>query len=301
MKDIAIIECPSNLGLKEPYEGHEPGVKKLPDWLRSFDFHKKINPESVIRIEPPAYGNPIDPQTGIRNSEQVIEYAAQQAKAVENAIKENKLPLVIGGDCSIMIGNAIALKSLSRYGLFSLDGHTDFMGPDMSSTGGAAGMDLAIVTGYGHDKLTDIHHLKPYIKKEDVWCVGNREYDDAYVQLAIDAGIAYYSLDNLRETGIENCVRDFLQMIDEHQCDGFWLHFDVDVLDDAIMPAVDSRTPGGLTYNEFNELFSLLLSNKKFTGMNITILDPELDEHGIYTKPFVDNFCKVWNMVLSEK
>ncbi len=293
MQNIVIIECPTNLGLKEPYPGHELGVKKLPDWLRSFDFHKNINPLSTIRIEPPAYDTTIDFESGIRNADHVIAYAKKQSAEIKNVLSENNFALVIGGDCSVMIGNAIALKSLGRYGLFSLDGHTDFMGPDMSTTGGAAGMDLAIVTGYGHEKITNINDLRPYIKKEDVWCVGNREYDEEYVQLTLDAGIKYYGLNDLRNTGIKTCVSGFLQIIDEYRCDGFWLHFDVDVLDDAIMPAVDSRTPDGLSYKKFNELFGLLLESKKFKGMNITILDPELDEQGIYTKAFVENFCSV--------
>ncbi len=43
-------------------------------------------------------------------------------------------------------------------------------------------MDLAIVTGCGHEKLTNIYQLKPYLQEEHVWCIGNREYDADYVK-----------------------------------------------------------------------------------------------------------------------
>jgi len=39
-------------------------------------------------------------------------------------------------------------------------------------------------------------------------------------------------------------------MVSENNLDGFWLHLDVDVLNDDIMPAVDSREKGGLFYDE---------------------------------------------------
>lgn len=42
MKEICIVEFPSNLGLKEPQPGKEPGVKKLPDWLWRHNLHKFI-------------------------------------------------------------------------------------------------------------------------------------------------------------------------------------------------------------------------------------------------------------------
>jgi arginase len=57
----------------------------------------------------------------------------------------------------------------------------------------------------------------------------------------------------------------------------FWIHFDADVLDDAIMPAVDSRLPGGLTWIEIEEVLSAALAHPKVVGMEITIFNPRLD------------------------
>ncbi len=67
------------------------------------------------------------------------------------------------------------------------------------------------------------------------------------------------------------------------------MHIDVDVLDDAIMPCVDSRTPGGLSYEEFNALTFPLFKSKQLKGLEITILDPDLDPEGKYTPAFVQN------------
>lgn len=181
MANVTIIEFPSNLGLKEPAPGHEPGVKKLPDWLRKHGFHDLINPSGIYRLDPPAYSMQLDKASGVRNAENINSYAKDQAALLGPILSGGSFPLILGGDCSILIGSALALKKAGNYALFYLDGHTDFMLPELSETGGAAGMDLAFITGYGHEKLSNIDGLKPYIPESQVWCVGNREYDPSYV------------------------------------------------------------------------------------------------------------------------
>ena len=288
---ICILEFPSNLGLKEPHAGQEPGVKKLPEFLQKHNFHSLLNPGSILRLNPPNYSMALDEISGVRNTDQIVQYSKDQSRILEKVLSENKFPIVIGGDCSILIGNSLTLKRTGSFALFFLDGHTDFMWPALSQTGGAAGMDLAIVTGYGHDKLTDIDGHKPYFKEAHVWCVGNRDYEEWYVKAIADSNINYIDLDALRQQGIKKCISGFLQMVKAEKLDGFWIHIDVDVLNDSIMPAVDSRQPGGLEYKEFNEILQLLLADTKATGLELTILDPDLDPSGEYSKEFVNNFC----------
>ena len=82
-------------------------------------------------------------------------------------------------------------------------------------------------------------------------------------------------------------------MIEDNDLDGFLIHLDVDVLNDDIMPAVDSREKDGLNYPEFTTISSMLLSSPKSIGIEITILDPNLDREGKYTTAFVSNFVEV--------
>ncbi len=121
--------------------------------------------------------------------------------------------------------------------------------------------------------------------------VGNRDFDEVYVKIIKDSSVHYFDINPLRQTGIENCCRSFLQMIDQHRLDGFWIHLDADVLDDEIMPAVDSREKGGLSYEELKEILACLLSSDKSAGIEITILDPDLDKEGVYTKRFVEEIA----------
>jgi len=290
MDNVVILEFPSNLGLREPIPGQEPGVKKLPAWLRRHGFHQSIAPAEVMSLAPPPYRTERDEESRVLNAGAIIQYANEQASLLTRVLSEGKLPLVIGGDCSILLGAALALKSRGNYALFYLDGHTDFMGPELSQSGGLGGMAAAVVAGRGHEKLGNINGQGPYIQEKYVWCVGNREYDEEYERSIINSEAKYVSLAMLREEGINTCVNSFLEMVERENLDGFWLHIDVDVLDDEIMPAVDSRTPDGLRYDEFNQLVATLLSSARATGAEITILDPDLDPSGKYTEDFVQNF-----------
>ncbi len=295
MKNICIVEFPSNLGLKEPQPGKEPGVNQLPDWLYKHGFHNALKPESTVRFEPPKYTNIKDTETGILNADSIVEYSMEQANLINRLLETDKFPLVIGGDCSILIGTAIALKQNGNYGVFYLDGHTDFMDVSLSETGGAGGMVASIVTGNGHKKLTNILNNLPYILEENLWCVGNREYDDEYENEVRNSKATYIPLELLRMEGIANCVESFLEHVENKKLDGFWLHIDLDVLNDNLMPCVDSRTPDGLSYEEFNQLTYSLFKSDKLKGLEITILDPSLDETGKFTKEFVANFSTTFN------
>ncbi|SDR06651.1 arginase [Chryseobacterium soldanellicola] len=295
-RPINIFEFPINLGLTKKEHETEPGVKKLPDWFRKFDFHKKINPKNIFRLEAPEYAMDFDAETGVKNADKIIEYAKKQSEIILKNFNQNIFNIILGGDCSILIGNAVALKKLGNYGLFYLDGHTDYIPPQLSTSGGVAGMDLAIVAGLGHEKLTNIESLRPYFKEENIFCVGNAEIDDReYVGQILNSGIHYFDLYRLRKNGFRKTSEDFLYLIKEKKLDGFFIHFDVDVLKDEIMPCVDSRMEDGIDYNDLKEILLPLLNNEKCFGIEITILDSDYDKNGDYTKPFIENLIQIIN------
>src|SRR5688572_5395617 len=294
MKEIVLIEAPTNLGLKEPSPGVEPGVRFLPAALEKAGFSKSMEIKERLHVEPPPYSMHLDKASKVRNADAITGYSKKLAAAIKRVIEQNKIPLVIGGDCSVMIGTGLALKQKGNFGLFHLDGHTDYMWPEFSQTKAAAGMGLALVAGVGHDKLTNIDGLKPYVKEENVFCVGNREYDDDYVALSVKSNLHYIDLNNIRRQGAETIVQNFLQMVDEEKLDGFWIHFDVDALNDEIMHCVDSRTENGLWYDELKKMLKPLIQSPYFTGMEITILDPTLDKEGKYISPFVKEMAEIF-------
>lgn len=291
---LQIIEAPSNLGLIEPSPNKEPGVSKLPAWLKEQGFYTKLSPERVVATIAPQYSMSFDEVSGVRNADCLAEYSKKLSIEVQDSIKSGYFPIVIGGDCSVLIGCALALKSIGKYGLFFIDGHTDFVMPHTSRAKGAAGMDLAIVTGHGHEKLTNIGDLKPYFEEQLAVAFGNRYLQEDYVDMILKSSIVYFDLYTIREFGIENIVTNFIRKLVKEKANGFWIHLDVDVLNDELMPCVDSRQPGGLSYDELKLVLHLLLSSHLIVGLDITILDPDLDEKAIYTKKFINEISELF-------
>ena len=294
MQNLCIIEAPSNLGLKEPVRGKEPGVRKLPEWLKIHELYKKLQADKINTVTAPAYSMYLDKISGVRNADAIALYSRQLSTEIQNAIRDGFFPLVIGGDCSVLIGCAHALKSGGKYGLFFIDGHTDFVMPHTSLTKGAAGMDLAIVTGHGHDKLTNLDNLKPYLDEQHTLAFGNRYLEKKYVQTIRNSAISYYDLNAVRKTGIKKIAKRFLEKMHDEEVKGFWIHLDVDVLDDKLMPCVDSRQPDGLSYKELRLILHSLLTSGLATGMDITILDPDLDSTGMYAIQFVNELTSTF-------
>jgi arginase len=62
------------------------------------------------------------------------------------------------------------------------------------------------------------------------------------------------------------------------------VHVDVDVLDPAVMPAVDAPDPGGIAFPELELLLSGLVDTPHCLGVEITVFDPDYDPDGAYAE-----------------
>ena len=94
---------------------------------------------------------------------------------LSDVLRQGKFPLVLGGDCSNIIGIMLALRRAGRFGLVFIDGHADFYQPEAEPSGEVASMDLAIVSGRGPTVLTDIEGLKPLVRDADIVAFGFRD------------------------------------------------------------------------------------------------------------------------------
>lgn len=297
MQPIILIDAPSNLGLMPPPGGGEPGVAYMPEALRTAGLHTRLKALDGGVVTPLPYNPARDPKTGVRNAAAIAAYSRKLAEVIQRHVPAGQFPLVLGGDCSILIGAMLGLKHLGRYGLLFIDGHTDFQLPTTSRTGGVAGMDLAVVTGHGLDTLTNIEGLKPLVCEEDVVIFGNRDVQDResyYAPHVFDSAVSMFDLDTVRRMGVEAATTAALETFKAQPLDGVWIHLDADALHNDIMPAVDSPQPDGLTYDELQTILRLVLQSGLAVGMEITIFDPELDPDGSIAQGFVDALATIF-------
>jgi arginase len=282
--DITILEAPTNLGLLPS------GVERLGEALQAAGLREHLNAAYGGRLEALPYDARRDGETGLLNPGGLRDFAVRQAVAVGALLERGTFPLVLGGDDSVLFGILLALRRRGRYGLVFLDAHTDFYLPEQSPTGQASDCDLALATGRGPAVISDLEGLGPLVRDEDVAALGARDAEErarfgvsdprATAMLVLD-------LDELREVGANAAAERALQWVVKEEVEGFWVHLDTDVIDDAVNPAVDYRLPGGLSVEELGRLLRTLVANGTAVGMDVTIYNPSLDSDGTAARAIV--------------
>ena len=106
----AIIEAPSNLGLRPA------GVEKLAGRLLSLGLADRLQARHAARLSPPPYDFVRDPETMTLNAAAIAAWSPKLADAVGQVLDAGEFPVVLGGDCSILLGPTLALKRRGRYG-----------------------------------------------------------------------------------------------------------------------------------------------------------------------------------------
>jgi arginase len=271
------------------------GVEMLPDALLAEGLGARLEARRAGRVEPPRYDYHRDPETMLLNPRGIADYSVALADVVERVIDRGEFPLVLGGDCSILLGCLLALKRRGRHGLLFLDGHADFYQPEAEPNGEAASMELALATGRGPIVVTDLEGRRPLVRDEDVVAFGRRDAEIAEAhgsQRIEDTTITVVDFSEVRRRGAGEATRDAIEDLSRPDIIGIWLHLDADVLDDAVMPAVDYRMPGGLSWEELATILQAAIASGQAIGLNITILNPKLDSDGSITAAFVDALVK---------
>lgn len=281
MRNIVVVDAPSNLGLRPPAPGTVPGCHKLAGALRERGLLRRLAAFEGGVVVPPRYDRgDWQEGDGVFHADAIASYTRRLADRIEHHVRAEDFVVVLGGDCSIQLGAALALRRIGRYGLAALDGSADFRHPGNSDRIGAAGgEELALATGRGQRDLTDLEGLRPYLRDEDVCLFGLRDGDEDRAEFTT-LKIANATVGELRKWGAENVARAVTQTLEVPELDGFWVHLDADILDPSVMPAVDSPEPDGLFADELLDLLRPFVRSPRCVGLNVTIYDPDLDPDG---------------------
>lgn len=278
---IAVLDAPTNLGLRPPTATSVPGCAKAPGALRDHGLVARLNARDAGCLTPPRF-DPGDwrPGDGVAQAKDIAWYSTRLADRIGEIMLAGDFPLILGGDCSVAIGSMLAMKRLEherggRVGLIYVDAHSDFRHPGNASVvGAAAGEALALVTGRGQGELASIEQRRPYVRDTDVVLIGMRATDDYRMDLQA-SGFNVRTAQDVRTQGASRSAQWARSLLTE--CIGYWVHLDVDVLDPSVMPAVDAPTPGGIAYPELEHLLQGLVTVPECLGLEVTVFDPDFD------------------------
>jgi arginase len=286
VRRIAVLDAPSNLGLRPPTETSVPGCAKAPGALRDHGLLTRLGARDAGCLTPPRYdAGDWRPGDGVAHAQQIAAYSRRLADRIGAILDAGEFPVILGGDCSILLGSGIAMHRLGeaiggQIGLVFVDGHSDFRHPGNASyVGAAAGEDLALVTGRGQADLASIEGRRPYFRDIDVVVMGIRAQDEYRLDLQA-AGIITRPVPALRAEGAARSAQWARDQLAD--CAGYWVHVDVDVLDPAVMPAVDAPSAGGIAFPELELLLAGLVESPHCLGVELTVFDPDYDPDGEY-------------------
>ncbi|MFO7711360.1 MAG: agmatinase [Candidatus Woesearchaeota archaeon] len=235
--------------LPVPFEGtvtYKKGTKNGPRKIKEASYEVELYDEE-LDSEPFEHKITTLPQIKENTPEQVIESVKE---TMITLLQDKKFPMVLGGEHTITLGEAKALKKFyPRLSVLQIDAHTDLR------------------DDFEGEKLNHATVMKR-ISELDIPLVqvGIRSmaHEEKTILKDIQTHIIYSR--NMKEDWIEEAI--------EHLTDHVLITIDVDGLDPSIMPSTGTPEPGGLDWYQITDLIRNVCQKKEVVGCDIVELSP---------------------------
>lgn len=277
-KEISIIGVPMDLG--QTRRGVDMGPSAIryagvSERLESLNY--VVHDEGDIRVEINERAQS-DTESNLKNLKAVAEGNEKLSQKVDEAIRANRFPLVLGGDHSIAIGTLAGVsKHYKNLGVIWYDAHGDLNTADTSPSGNIHGMPLAVSIGIGHPTLTNIGGYSPKVKPENIVIIGARSLDEGERILIKEKGIKVFTMHEVDRLGMTKVMEETISYLKE-RTDGVHLSLDLDGLDPEEAPGVGTPVAGGLSYRESHLAMEMLSESNIITSAEFVEINPILDE-----------------------
>lgn len=282
MRAIGLLGVPTNSA------GTINGVARAPRTLREAGLldelrrHAEVHDYGDVKLPDPSPER--DAKTRVIDPRGLAALVTRVRDAVVPILDNGHFPLVIGGDCPLLLGCLFAAGSHDRVGLLFVDGHEDAYLPEQSSTGEAADMELAFALGIADASWSpELGNVLPLVEPDDVRILGARDAELLRAEGVASLGDRLALVDGNRLAADPGGAAAAASSSLIHP---WWFHLDLDVLSTEALPAIDYPQPGGIGWKELALVATAALSNDP-TGWDITIYNPDLDPEGNHARRIV--------------
>jgi arginase len=278
-REICVIGVPTNSAGKPNGVAGAPAALRRAGILNALRKGNEVHDDGDVSFHRPTTSKR-DSRSGIVGHGSLVSMIRSVRARVSHALQQNEFPVVIGGDCPILLGClAGSVQTFGPIGLFFLDGHEDAYLPHQSPTGEAADMELGFALGVGVPPLIQKAIGDSLLSPNLVCMLGPRDkqiLQNANVKSLADGSITYYDDVTLRRADIAVLTRRLTRQL-ASKVSTLWLHIDLDVLSTRSLPAVDYQQPGGLNWSQLEKVTKTILTSGNVVGLNLTINNPDLD------------------------
>ncbi len=238
-----------------------------------------------------------DAVSGIIGYESVCAMTTTVRTQVAQYLQWGTRLFLVGGCCSFVPAAVAGACDFykKRIGLAYFDGHIDLYTGQTSPTGEFADMPIAALLGHVPDRLLGNTAI---LLPEHVALLGFRDLEEAkshgsLLPSDLSESIMACDVKNIREVGPEQTGQTAASIF-AAWAGQFWVHFDVDVLDQSVFPATDYLMPGGLRWEEARQLLRPLIRNPALIGVSLGCYNPEKDPEANCAKDIVSNLAAIF-------
>ncbi|HET6732296.1 arginase family protein [Mycobacterium sp.] len=259
--------------------GVSSGVARMPQAVHSAGVeHRLPAPVESTWIEVSGLTQQRGP-SGLVSEDALATVVTDTAAAIGETWSGGHIPVVVAGDCTVLLAPLIAAADRCDAGLVFIDGHEDAWDPRVTPTGEASDCEIGLALGLFNGP-TRLGHELPCLQPANLVVLGPRdqaEIADAG-QSSIRDRVAHYR--SGAQLATEQSYAEIADAVEQAAASapaGWWCHVDLDVLDTASLAAVDYPQPGGLTWNQLESLTAACLSVPGCLGASVVIYNPDLD------------------------
>jgi arginase len=261
--------------------GRSGGTEHGPTALRELGLPTPLGAADAGDLEVRIRGGERDPETGLLACADVLRATAAIREAVDGCLRGGERPLLAGGCCGALPGALAGARDAlgDALGLVHLDGHLDLYDGRTSPTGEAADMPVSVALGLGPEAWVEAVGGAT-VAVERTALVGFRDREESIVYgmrqpEELSPRPLLCPAERLRAFGPAAAASEVARALGE--AGPYWLHLDVDVLDESVFPATDYLSPGGLDWDELAAVLPPLLSSPLLIGASIACYNPEKD------------------------
>jgi arginase len=291
MGDWVMIGVPTSAG------AHHAGQDRAPDALRAAGLAKRLTVAGETVQDagnlPGATFAADHDHPDARNLAAVARVAREVADAVA-AVDGGRLPLVVGGDCTITLGVIAGFRRRHPdLGLVYVDGDADVRVPGDGGSGILDSMGVSHLLGRGAPELTGLAGPVPLLNGARLAIVGAdpRETDDDGRRYLAGNGVSLQEAPSFLADPAGAAAR----AIEAVAAAGgpVVVHFDVDVIDSGDLPLGNFPHYGsGPQLEDLVACLRVLRAHPSFGGLVLTEVNPTHDADGSLLVRYVDGVVR---------
>ena len=290
-KNIALLGAPTSAAALAAGHERAPGALRaagLVARLEAAGFDVTDHGDCATRVF-----QPDDEHPRARNATEVLATLEELRPKVEMAIKSGALPVILGGDNSILLAAIAAARRYYRnVGLIFLDRDASLNEPATTSSGSVDGMVISHVIGRGAPELVRFWGEPPLVRGPQVTLFGVERLNDLDQQFLQRSTLRRYLAEDVVRMGVPAAAGQALDGV-HGRASEFVLHLDLGVIAGEDFSATNLSAAGGLRLGEVRQALSIFAAQPTLAAFVVSAYNPELDPDGTAAKRVIDLLVEV--------